>query len=387
MSVNIAPLRFGMYRRELLASMWSGFMASGARLGGPVYDTEIAEMPPAQSIVVKPPKPEPKPPAPYPILTCPPGHIVALPPGNADYRATLDQGSKLDLYRGGNHVVKLRELNKGRRSQQIVYRISGAEDGCIAGGAVIGTQSRMLPRGYEPFGNSKCVMLAADARTKNFVVNGMRWDNYWDGMGLAFQNDAEDITIGEVWSTWMRDDWIENDNRRDRFVMEDCLSLDNYMGYSSRNKGTLDGSRHTNTMRGCIMTLAPQPQPPDEDLGGGPNPGHGLAFKLDGRSPKLVIEDCLFAWSQGTSIKASDAEPGVSNDPLYDLRIRGKLANPSDTSNTICWLGNGEYPPGWYVPNGWKLLTRSEARRTLDRRVEAWKAAHPHVYRIPGLDA
>ena len=98
----------------------------------------------------------------------------------------------------------------------MIRMISGADGGCWSGGAVWGDQDLTEPRlSTSHFGNSKALLLGVQATCNNFLVEGLRVHNWWDGLVLTFQNNAADCTLRGCWFSHMRDDNIENDNKRD----------------------------------------------------------------------------------------------------------------------------------------------------------------------------
>ena len=302
---------------------------------------------------------------------------LQLPPGTNDYRVNHADDTRYDA----RNATWVRTLGPdGGSVAHLPIRVSGADGGCWSGGAVWGDQDEAEPRNSTSnFGNSKAFTIGVDATLNNFLIEGFRVHNFWDGLVLAFQNNTENVTLRGSWFSHQRDDCIENDNKREGLLVDDCLFDGAYMMFSCRDSGGSDASAFTWTIRATLARMEPMPGPDAS-----PDPGHGFMFKLNERAVRFVLTDCIFAWEQGTSLQVSDDIPGVSNDPLYDLLRFNKLA--SATNCTICWLGAGSYPAGWWVPSGFTVLTGATAQNTWNDAVSVWKTGHPQVYRIPGVD-
>lgn len=313
----------------------------------------------------------------FSCLIRPSGSTISVPTNNNLYAHNGPAEVKYDAFHGGSPSIWTRSLTG---TAHFLNQISGSDGGCWSGGACIGTQPRDRVRsGTGSFGNSCAMIFGVSASVSGFLAEGMRVDNWWDTTKLAFQHNAENITLRGWWISHCRDDAWENDNGRAGFVVDDTLVDGTYSGFSGRGSGDFSGQ--TSTLNKCLLRMEPQPTAPGYNLR---SHGHIGAFKMNGGSVRVDLFDCIFAWQEGTASPVSDDIPGVSDDPLYDLLRYNKLRTSS--GNRICWLGAGGYPSGWWVPPGFTVLTGTEAQETWDNAVAAWKTAHPLVYRIPGVD-
>jgi len=238
------------------------------------------------------------------------------------------------------------------------------------GGSIVGTVAYDVPR-HEIYkgakgGNGAGFFIGAsgsdpDIATRDFLLDGMRIHNVWDGVRVGKLCDG--FVIRNTWISDVRDDAIENDFMCGGTI-EDCLIDGAYVFLSTRKKSATGEDTSVITIRRCVVALKPfaGPYRPERYKR---DPGHAMFFKWYASGPRLVLEDNVFL------------APQRGNCPDRNMGVpEGKLV--SGKNNVMVWLGEGEYPTA--LPSSFAVVT---TRATWDDARAAWIRAHP---RMPALE-
>lgn len=227
--------------------------------------------------------------------------------------------------------------------------LGGGSGMCLAGGQIRGT---FPPDRSWSFMHGTA---AVTVSSPNAVIDGVRIDNYGDGVRLV--RNAREFTLRRSHLSHIRDDCVENDSLFGGSI-QDTLLDGCYSAFSSRPydglRTDLDGRDNTVTIRNTLVRL----QPFDRVYRNrGLVPGHDGFFKWHERSPRLALHHNVFRADQ----PANNVGLGI---PV------GKLAGCSD--NVMVWLGRGEFPAR--LPSCFRV-TRD--KRVWDRAVDEWRHRHP----------
>jgi hypothetical protein len=258
--------------------------------------------------------------------------------------------------------------------------IGGGEDGCWAGGIVLGTsdENARWAELYAKIQNSEGKIRRQNSAgvswkgARNFVLDGLRAHNTWDA--IRIRPKSSNFTIRNVWVTRNRDDCVENDSFQQGLI-DDSLFDGCYVAFSARSgpKSDRDGSNNIWTIQNSLMRLEPMPGAHNE----GPRPqqpGHKGWFKWRaGRGPKLELYNNVFMMEQPANMpdRAAGIPPVDKNgDPLVEI--------VDCKNNVMVWLGEGEYP--YYLDD---CFTVTKDRSIWDRAKQDWIDRHPKVPRLP----
>lgn len=201
-----------------------------------------------------------------------------------------------------------------------------------------------------------------DDGSGNFTIEGVRLHALgWDGIGFQQTRSTQNVTVLRCGLTQQRDDAIENDTRIDGLLVNNCF-FESFVFYSSRNSSSFNGSSRINTFQGCLSYSLPC------RIDNNPNT-LATIFKLDGKSPRLIIKDCIFAIPDFDNTIGGGAGFGslINNDKLHH----------DSKNNTICWLGSGSFPLDNPDASRFTVLTGSTAQTTWDNELADWWAVFP----------
>ena len=263
----------------------------------------------------------------------------------------------------------------------VPIQINGSPNGCWSGGLVFSNSTRSE---YDPYprSNPTAIMLGNSSVTHGFLIEGVRLHNCWDGIrdrpGVSGVGSAQGFRIKGCWWSYNRDDVIEMDNFSvgtvEDILVEDCMTF-----YSQFNLGTRDVRTQVAVTRDSIVRM-----------GGVPNRNGGVGYyhvyKLSTRCPiqKLVNNKFHVPHGGNFGINSGIHRGDVIPDPFKELKAYGKMttsgANAS-SGNIIYWSGKGDYP--YSPPPGFSWTTDISG---FNAAVAKWKAAHPKVMRMPGVD-
>jgi hypothetical protein len=249
-----------------------------------------------------------------------------------------------------DHTIDAREYTnlgypaRARRVMEIGADRPANSGLCVVGGTVIGQQSTTLTwrQMHDDIEGS-----ALRISGQGYVVDGLRASNVEDGFD---PRGGEGFTVRNTWMTYIRDDCIENDERR-AGVVEDSLFDGCYTFFSEQESGSVAGEELI--FDRVLVRLDPMPGPY-----GTIDPsilGHGKFFKsfdYGGRHAP-IIRDSIFVAEKFWN-GADDWPPGTVASNV-----------------TIVWLGEGEFPmtvlPG---------MTLTRDRSVWDRARAVWLARH-----------
>lgn len=272
-------------------------------------------------------------------------------------------GSQTTAYRPGasspDTTYDLRGLTSTAFPFQTLYPLSfgDVEHGknrqsdtrvCIAGGTVVGQQSRSLTWQqvkHQFDGDGLRV-----AGSGWYIVDGLRVDNVEDGLSPF----GDGLVGRNLHFSYIRDDCIENDGVAGGYVSDSLFDGCN-TGLSERpSKGFSPSpppANETFTMDGVLMRLQPMPRDDSPD-----RLGNGQLFKWSEWANRLVLRNCVFLVER------------------VSMNGRAAMRFPASTvadNVTLVWTGPGEYPGP--LPRGVKL-TRDRA--VWDAARSAWLARH-----------
>ena len=248
---------------------------------------------------------------------------------------------------GDGFVVDGRDgvsLTNGVRALEIGDDVAPV-GGCVLGWSVFGQQSRLLSwrEMHDDIGGS-----ALRVYGSNYVVDGLRAENVED----AFDpRGGEGFEVRNMWVEYVRDDCIENDERR-AGVVRDSLFDGCYTFFSEQDDGEVDGE--SLVFDGVLVRLSAMPGPRDfED----PTAlGHGSLFKKfdKGERHEPVIRNSVFFLEQECNTGCKDWPPGTV------------------ASNVVLvWGGEGEFPMS-VLPG----MTLTQDRSVWDTAAASWKQRH-----------
>jgi hypothetical protein len=245
------------------------------------------------------------------------------------------------------HTVDARtavSLTSGERALEIGDR-RAPRDLCVVGWTTLGQQSRALTwrTMHDDIEGSALRVYASD-----YVVDGLRADNVEDGFD---PRGGEGFELRNAFMTYVRDDCIENDERRAGKVV-DSLFDGCYTFFSEQEAGDVAGE--SLVFEDVLVRLEPMPGPygsEDNDV-----LGHGSFFKSfeDGGRHKAIIRDSVFLLDDDCYNGCNDWPPGTSA-----------------TDVTIVWTGAGEFPMS-VLPG----MTLTTDRSVWDTAVARWKSRH-----------
>lgn len=227
---------------------------------------------------------------------------------------------------------------------------------CWYGGTIIGDQPTSLTWGQVKAGHGATFSVNA----LEPVIEGVRIHNLEDAfVPLKSRN----FTFRGNWVTYNRDDCIENDGYAAGLVEDNlfdgCFALLSAVNYtiplSRRPVAVGGGPNSAVTFRNNLIRMG-------AELTGGSNP----VWKVyDDMAPKIKLRNNIFYFSGGEKSKDVD---------------QSRIIECSN--NTIVWGGSGNFP-GKYPSNCFKV---TKDKSVWDNAVAKWKADHPDVARIPGVD-
>jgi hypothetical protein len=290
--------------------------------------------------------------------------FACLGPGGADI--TL-QGVFLDPYR--NDTLAPGTEIDARRAAVVAFpddahpiNLGGGQNGCLAGGTVLGQYDRGLSWDQMHDFNNAAVAFTNPL----FIADGVRIDNMTDGIR---PRNGGTFTVRSAWLSYVRDDCIENDHLQDGLV-DDSLFDGCYVAFSARPSqenidAGYDGSGSVWTIQNSLVRLEAMPGP----AGGSPTEmGHGGFFKWHSwndatlsLSPKLALYDNVFMAEEVGHVGAS--RMGTPPDQVIDC-----------ANNVMVWLGGGEFPGT--LPSCFTVTTD---RSVWDAAVADWHERHPYV--------
>jgi hypothetical protein len=252
------------------------------------------------------------------------------------------------------HGTIVRVRNQGRNWTPIhPWTVIGPQpDGMAWGCLVVGVvEASERWNGVYPVDNNQSEFLVADGRSDRFVVKDLRWHRIWDGGRIGWdkkRSAARDVTFQDCWGTFIRDDFIEGDQGESLAVLR-CLAD----GRASRISAT---ARDRNFSK-AVITI--------EDTSIWLKPHNILKI----RNVTLRLKRCFFATDRVSNT------PGGS--PFTRALKNAMFEGVEDC--TFFWLNDAPPPAS---PAG---CTVSRDRAELEKQIADWKAAHPEVYRIPGV--
>ena len=216
---------------------------------------------------------------------------------------------------------------------------------CVLGWTTLGQQSRTLTwrQMHDDLGGSALRIYGTD-----YVVDGLRADNVED----AFDpRGGEGFEVRNMWTEYIRDDCIENDERRAGLVT-DSLFDGCYTFFSEQDDGTVVGE--SLVFDRVLVHLEPMPGPH-----GTTDPstlGHGSFFKKfdDGDRHQPIIRDSVFFLEDDCYNGCHDWPPGTTADNVV-----------------IVWVGAGRFPMS-VLPG----MTLTTDRSVWDRAAADWKQRH-----------
>ncbi|MBT8199338.1 MAG: hypothetical protein KJO36_02355, partial [Acidimicrobiia bacterium] len=246
-----------------------------------------------------------------------------------------------------DHTVDARtgiSLTSGERALQIGSS-RAADGGCYLGWTTIGQQSPTLTwrQMHDDITGS-----ALRVYGSNYVVDGLRARNVED----AFDpRGGEGFEVRNMWTEYVRDDCIENDERRAGSV-SDSLFDGCYTFFSEQEAGDVAGE--SLVFDRVLVRLQPMPGPH-----GTSDPtilGHGSFFKKfdDGGRHEPIIRDSVF-------FLEDDCYSGCKDWP------EGTVAS----NVVIVWVGDGDFPMS-VLPG----MTLTTDRSVWDDAVTEWKVRH-----------
>lgn len=228
---------------------------------------------------------------------------------------------------------------------------------------------------------------AIENRSTSTILTGVYAHNVHDAYRSS---SAVDWRVQHCWSSYTRDDAIENDKLAPGTVY-DCIFDGVYSGLSARPDDTsLDANGAVMTLRKVMVRLQAMPYPykwdtrPQNVVDSNNNPwvqgvsqgipyGHGNFFKIFGNAnPQNMhwdIKHCTFVAS------ANMANTNFLNFP--DASLIDELENV-----TIVWLGAGSYPgylPTNKFPGEITVLTGTPGLNHYWTQIRDWHARHPDV--------
>jgi hypothetical protein len=240
----------------------------------------------------------------------------------------------------------------------------GGQSACFIGGLIEGTNDPAA--GWEETyerSNGAAIAFGGDEALADFVLDGIRIHNVWDG--IRPRANADRFVITDVWLSDGRDDCIENDHFSTG-TLEDSLLDGCHMAISARNPRDSEsyGSRVL-TIQNSLIRLKPFPKPREAMLrrhSWARDPGHAMFFKWRSTSMQLRLRDNVFMLEQ------------LPNNQRQAIEL------PEATScskNVLVWLGSGDPGP---VPDCFEVV---RDRAVWDRAKADWVARHPELMRLP----
>ncbi len=229
---------------------------------------------------------------------------------------------------------------------------------------------------------------AIENRSTGTTLTGVYTHNVHDAYRST---SAVDWVVQHSWSTYTRDDAIEND----KFVpgrVYDCLFDGTYAGISARpsSGSTLDANGNVLTLRKVTVRMQAMPYPykwdtkPETVVDANNDPwipgvsqgipyGHGSMFKIiNNADPKNMhwdIKHCTFV------AMANMEDTSLLDFP--DASLIDELENV-----TVVWLGDGPFPgylPTSEFPGQITVLTGTAGLNHYWTRVRNWHNRHPDV--------
>ena len=223
-------------------------------------------------------------------------------------------------------------------------------------------------------------------RSTGTTVTGVHTHNVHD----AFRStSAVDWELQHSWSTYTRDDAVENDGLNSGRVY-DCLFDGTYVGISVRPDDELDAQGNVLTLRKVTIRMQAMPYPykwntrPQNVVDENNKPwvqgvsrgipyGHGPMFKIiSGDDPKNMhwsIKHCTFV-----------AMTNMENTSFLDFPDASLIDELENV--TVVWLGDGPYPgylPTDAFPGEITVLTGEAGLDFYWTRVRDWHRRHPDV--------
>lgn len=239
----------------------------------------------------------------------------------------------------------------------------GGRSACFVGGLIEGTNPATAgwEETYEQT-NGAAFAFGGDQPLENFVVEGVRIHNVWDGIRPRAR--ARNFVIKDVWLSDARDDCIENDHFTTG-IIDDSLLDGCHMAISARNPRDPEsyGSRVL-TIRHSLIRLKPFPKPRQAMLrrhAWARDPGHAMFFKWSSNSMKVQLADNVFMLEQ------------LPNNQPQAIEVPPTI---SCSNNVLVWLGSGDPGP---VPDCFEVV---RDRSVWDAAKAAWIARPPRDHAL-----
>jgi hypothetical protein len=253
---------------------------------------------------------------------------------------------------------------------QYAINIGGGQNGCWAGGAVVGTSDLNASWGElyqwkDPDDHSAgrqdsvaIIWIAAP----NMTVDGIRAHNAWDSIRPG--SKSQNFTVKNVWVSRNRDDCFENDNANPGLIT-DSLIDGCYVFYSSTSGNS------TVTIENTLARL--QPMPGAHCEAGCLQPGTKAWLK--GGPVNLKLYNNIFLQEKKANIATrlggipTLKADGTPRDKIVDCR-----------NNIMVWTGPGAYP--YHLDM--RCFTVTKDKSMWDKAKRNWINCHPKVRRISG---
>lgn len=233
----------------------------------------------------------------------------------------------------------------------------------------------------EPCGNAAALSVGRDRSSENFIIDGVRLHNVWDGIRPTANKGitSENFTIRNVWMDYVRDDAVEDDSFFSGLI-EDSLFDGVFVFLSTRSsKG-----RHPDnvvTVRSNLVRMQAfrMEDPVCEKRSAGMC--HGAIFKHGSqRAPQLKITNNLFVWD-------GNLKEGRIMDTFMHSDVYNKVVECRN--NTAIWMGPGAFRDAFVEanPECFTVLDATKDPSVMDLWHDAqqnWVNCHPNVTRRPG---
>lgn len=223
---------------------------------------------------------------------------------------------------------------------------------------------------------------AIENRAYSTTITGMYVHNVHDAFRSEF---ADNWRVQHSWSSYVRDDAIENDRHKAGSVY-DCLFDGTYTGFSNRpDDKSLYANGNVITVDKVLMRMQAMPYPykwtekagiinenNEPYTGDGVPYGHGPMFKINNDDNSKNMH-----WSIKNSVFVGANNVDARHFNFPDASIIDECSNV-----TIVWLGSGDYPgylPTEKFPNAFTILTGQEGRDFWIEKVTDWHKRHPNV--------
>ncbi len=241
---------------------------------------------------------------------------------------------------------------------------------CVAGGTIIGTQSRDMSWSDSHAGN--CAM---GFYGQNSTIDGVRGDNIANDFISVSASGTKDFVIKNNWASYVRDDCVENDSHHSG-VIEDNLVDGCYVFLSHQDECTnCDTGTRVQVRRNLIhMHDMPYPYKPSWETVQ-PEKGYGPLFKQanGANDPDIdFVENVV--WFEPNSYR-----------PSYAPNVK-RFTECKD--NVLIWTGSGDWPDtSWEnLPSGaLKAVYRGQEGKDVWNAIKQnWIDCHPDVAHVSG---